>query len=187
MPSRDSILLGVGLGSAVAAGALAAYTYAKRDNLRAYGLKHLGNAVSGARLSAETIADQLPKDNTMPMDVKGSLSATGPGLMVGKDKWSRLYAKGDLGGVGVTMTFTRDEVAALLAAVGAKRYARSARKMLPERMYTGLEVSPLPISAGVVVDKNTLQDTKERLKLLEASIEKARRQAEADVRRGQGR
>jgi len=128
------------------------------------------------------LARTLPDDQKSLINVEGSLSATGPGLMLSTSKVPRLKAKADFGGTGVAASFTSKELASIVAFTGAKNLARQIRKQAPKQMYMGLEVSPLPVSAGVVVNKTNVQDTSDKLRALEASLETKRQAAGREAR-----
>lgn len=98
---------------------------------------------------------KIPNMDIGPWALRGSLSATGPGVMFGR-RDAPLQLKADMGGLPSVMhTFSKDTGRDVIEKLGimSPEALRKLHELAPPQMYFGLEVSPNPFAFGVVIDK----------------------------------
>jgi len=168
LPLVPRILTGIGAAGATltATGLLSlgvAYAVNKKGTRR-FVANRAYNALGVMEGGTRKAADIFPRTEWRGFNAQGSISATGPGLLVGHKNFP-VALKGDIGGGGVMVRFKPESLAARLLARGliSEGTAGLAAEYLPPEMYTGLELSPFPVAMGVAVDKDNAVESARRL------------------------
>lgn len=192
-PMWQKVMLG-GLAAGTALGATGAATL---------GILYLSNPAKFRRKARTLSYDALQKmeDNLKPavdklpegtyggFDPSGTLSLSGPGLMVHHDKAPALAATGHLTGGGLALRFTRNGLADALEYVPFvnKRFIRNVRKMGPPSMYAGLDISLLnPVSAGMEISRGNAEQVLDSLRHMRKGIDPDRYKRELKKQQTQG-